>query len=127
MMYSHEYDRAYHPPMPVAEVQISSYEQPERVVTVQAIVDSGSDGTFLPERVLRELGAESVREVWVSGIQDIRYQARVYMVKLAIGSYEFFGTRVVGDVQGRAILGRNVLNQAIVNLNGLANVVEISQ
>ncbi len=126
-MYSHEYDRSYYPPMPVVEVQVSSFENPDRVVTMTAIVDSGSDGTFLPEKVLRELGAESVRKIWVSGIQEIRFRAQVYMVKVAIGPYEFFGTRAVGDVQGRAILGRNVLNQIIVNLNGLANTVEIAQ
>lgn len=126
-MYSHEYDRAYYPPMPVVEVTVSSFENPDKVITLTAIVDSGSDGTFLPKKVLQELGAESVRSAWVSGIQEIRYRAQVYMVKMTIGSYEFFGTRAVGDVQGRAILGRNVLNQIVVNLNGLANVVEITQ
>lgn len=126
-MYSHEYDRSYYPPMPVVEVQVSSFENPDRVVTMTAIVDSGSDGTFLPEKVLRELEAESVRKIWVSGIQEIRFRAQVHMVKVAIGPYEFFGTRAVGDVRGRAILGRNVLNQIIVNLNGLANTVEITQ
>lgn len=126
-MYSHDYDRAYYPPMPVVEVQVSSYENPDMLVTIDAIVDSGSDGTFLPAKLLRELGSESVRESWVSGIHGIRYRTLVYIVKLEIGPYEFFGTRAIGDVQGRAILGRNVLNQLVVNLNGLANIIEISQ
>jgi hypothetical protein len=35
--------------------------------------------------------------------------------------------QVVGDTEGEeAILGRDVLNQLIVTLNGLASVVEIS-
>lgn len=126
-MYSYEYDRAYHPPMPVVEIQISAIEKPGITITVEALVDSGSDGTFLPEKALKALGAMTVREGWVSGIQGIRYRAQIYMVKVDIGSYEFFGTRVIGDGQGRAILGRNVLNQLAVNLNGLANIVEISQ
>ena len=126
-MYSHEYDRTYHPPMPVVEIQVGSYENPGKLVAIEAIVDSGSDGTFLPEKLLHDLGAESVREAWVSGIHGIRHRGNVYMVKLMIGPYEFFGTRAVGDIQGRAILGRNILNQSIVNLNGLANSVEISQ
>ena len=126
-MYSYEYDRAYHPPMPVVEIQISAIEKPDTMITMEAVVDSGSDGTFLPEKVLRALGAMVVREGWVSGIQGIRYRAQIYMVKVDIGSYEFFGTRVIGDAQGRAILGRNVLNQLTINLNGLANIVEISQ
>lgn len=126
-MYSHEYDRTHHPPIPVVEIQVSSFESPGKLLTTEAIVDSGSDGTFLPEKLLHDLGAESVREAWVSGIHGIRHRGKVYVVKIVIGPYEFFGARVVGDIQGRAILGRNILNQSIVNLNGLANIVEISQ
>ncbi len=126
-MHSYEYNRTYQPPMPIVEIQISTFENPESIITLEAIVDSGSDGTFLPAHALKNLGATSVRQGWVSGIQGIRYQAEIYMVKLTIGSYEFFGTRVIGDKQGRTILGRNILNQLAVNLNGLANIVEISQ
>ena len=126
-MYSHEYDRTYHPPMPVVEIQVSSFENPGKLLSAEAIVDSGSDGTFLPEKLLHTLGAESVREAWVSGIHGIRHRGKVYVVKLIIGQYDFFGARVVGDIQGRAILGRDILNQSIVNLNGLANIVEMSQ
>lgn len=43
------------------------------------------------------------------------------------GSYEFFGVRVAGDKQGQTILGRNVLNETIVTLNGLANVVMVER
>jgi len=126
-VHSYEYNRTYQPPMPIVEIQISTFENPESIITLEAIVDSGSDGTFLPAHTLKNLGATSVRQGWVSGIQGIRYQAEIYMVKLTIGSYEFFGTRVIGDKQGRTILGRNILNQLAVNLNGLANIVEISQ
>jgi len=117
----------YYPPAPVVEIQINGIGNPATIVTLEALVDSGSDGTFIPESVLRDLGAESVREGWVSGIQGTRYRVQIYMVQLKIGIYELFGIRVIGDMQGRAILGRNVLNQLAVNLNGLANVVEISQ
>lgn len=126
-MHSYEYNRNYHPPMPIVAVEISTFENPETTITLEAIVDSGSDGTFLPEQTLKKLGAMSVRQGWVSGIQGVRYQAEIYMVKLAIGSYEFFGTRAIGDKQGRTILGRDILNQLDINLNGLANITEISQ
>lgn len=114
--------------MPVVQIQVSALEDlNNNQTTLEAIVDSGSDRTFLPERLLRHLGAESIREAWVSGIDGIRYPVEMYMVKVSIGPYEFFGTRVIGDKQGRAILGRDLLNQLIVTLNGLANSVEITQ
>lgn len=113
--------------MPVVEIQISALEKPDEQFTLEALIDSGSDGTFLPENVLRRLGSESVREAWVSGIGDIRYRAKMYITKVEIGPYEFWGARVVGDKQGRAILGRDILNQLVVTLNGLANTVDITQ
>lgn len=127
-MYSHEYNsRDYHPPMPVVEIRISALEEPDEQITMEALLDSGSDGTFLPEKLLRRLGAESVREAWVRGIGDVRYQASMYVARIEIGQYAFFGVRVIGDKQGRAILGRDVLNQLVVTLNGLANTLDITQ
>jgi hypothetical protein len=44
-----------------------------------------------------------------------------------IGSYSLFA-RVVGDeINSEIIIGRDILNQFIVTLNGLASIVEISQ
>lgn len=127
-MYSHEYNgNDYHPPMPVVALRVSALEEPDEQVTIEALLDSGADGTFLPERLLHRLGAESVREAWVSGIDDVRYPVNMYMAKIEIGPYSFWGARVVGDKQGRAIVGRDVLNQLVVTLNGLANTVDITQ
>ena len=57
--------------MPVVEIQVSSFESPGKLLTTDAIVDSGSDGTFLPEKLLLDLGVESVREAWISDICGI--------------------------------------------------------
>lgn len=125
--YSHEYDPTYHPAMPVVEIQVISLEDPTQTASLVAIVDSGADITFVPVQVLRRLSVESLRRVSVKGIDGLSYTVDMYLVKLIIGSYEFFGVRVVGDEQNQTILGRNVLNELVVTLNGLAHVVEVSQ
>lgn len=126
-MYSNEYDRKTYPPMPVVELVVTGIDVPNRSATLVAIVDSGADATFMPLRMLRRLGVKSVRKADISGISGIRYPVDQFLVKLTIGPYELYGIRVVGDAQNRAILGRDVLNQLIVTLNGLAHVVEITQ
>ena len=126
-MYQSEYDTSYDPAMPVVEIEISNLDEPSQSVKLLALVDSGADITFIPEKHLKAVKAESVRKGNVRGIWGNSQPADIYMIKMAIGPYEFFGVRVVGDKRGQTILGRNILNEVIVTLNGLANVVELSQ
>ena len=61
------------------------------------------------------------------GITGMGYQVGVYEVTLEIGGFFLPKLQVVGDKQNQQmILGRNVLNDLIVTLNGLAGVVEIA-
>lgn len=126
-MYSHDYDNSYHPAMPVVAIQVANLEKPNESVTLLALVDSGADATFIPAKHLRNLRIKSVRKARVRGIKGESYPVEMYMVKLTIGTCEFFGVRVIGDEQGEIILGRNVLNEAVLILNGLANIVQISR
>jgi hypothetical protein len=52
----------------------------------------------------------------------------IYEVSLRVGSYMVSKVYAVADKRNaEVILGRDVLNQFIVTLNGLASTVEISQ
>jgi hypothetical protein len=52
----------------------------------------------------------------------------MYTVDLAIGSFTFPDTEVIANIQtDEIVLGRDVLNQLIVTLNGLESVVEITR
>ncbi len=126
-MYSRDYDSSYYPSMPVVEIQVASLEKPDEPVTLLALVDSGADATFIPENYLQTMQAKSIRKARVRGIRGGSYPVDMYLVQITIGAYKFFGVRVIGDEQGQAILGRNVLNEAVVTLDGLANIVQISQ
>jgi len=129
-MYTHDYDSsyAYGPALPVIELSVRPVAATDGGISLRALVDSGADATILPLAVLQNAQVDQVgraRMRWGS------HQSRpydVYLATIAIGPYDINGVRVLADTaSNEAILGRDVLNQMIVTLNGLANVVEISQ
>ncbi len=50
------YDREFNPPMPVCRISLT-YAATGRSVDLPGIMDSGADGTIVPLRHLRTLGA----------------------------------------------------------------------
>ena len=125
--YSHGYDDTYDPSMPVIEVIVrdiitSAYGGP-----MTAIVDSGADGCLAPINVLQDLNLLPIRRARMRGVSGIGLSVEVFLVSLQIGPIILKGVRVIGDRHGNElIVGRNVLNQLIVTLDGLAGEVEIS-
>ena len=62
------------------------------------------------------------------GVSGVGLPVELFLVALEIGSITIKGVRVIGDRYNHEfIIGRNVLNQLIVTLNGLAGEVELSE
>ncbi|MCA9938200.1 MAG: retroviral-like aspartic protease family protein [Anaerolineales bacterium] len=129
MVLTYNYDTTYPgPPFPIVEVAVQAVGKTGETIALRALVDSGADATMIPLRELRRLAARQVDTRYAYGITGIRYPVDIYEVGLQIGPYRIPKVYAVADVQnGEMILGRDALNQFIVTLNGLANIVEISQ
>lgn len=126
MIYSFDYDMSYFPSIPVVEVEIRQTNDLPGV-SLRAIVDSGADGTIIPVRYLEQVHAYISDQGMMRGVTQERILVDLYWIWLHIGEHRPFQIEVVGDIDGdEVILGRDVLNQFIVTLNGLAAVVEIS-
>lgn len=120
-----EYNRAYFPAFPTIEFTISSISAGQQQ-SVQGLIDSGSDVTQIPLSVLRAIAARDVDDRWVQDVSGLRYPVTTYIVQLQIGSIILPGIEVVGRKgTDEVIVGRDVLNQFVVTLNGLAYVTEI--
>lgn len=130
MIYTHDYDAGYAfgPALPIVEVTILSIDGTHTSGELRTLIDSGADATIIPLKILSDVHADKVGRAQMRwGSHDSR-SYDVYLVMLKIGSFQIRGVRVLADkFSDEIILGRNVLNQMIVTLNGLANVVEISQ
>ncbi len=123
-------------PLPVAELKILSDDPLVEPQTVECVIDSGADATALPGLVLDGLGINAILCKKVHDYKDESEMRRGRLVRL-----KFFGREVRSKDQfgndcewvwvvelpdhARPILGRDVLNQFVVTLNGPELVCEI--
>lgn len=121
-----DYNLAENPAMPVAAIDVW-YASEATKVTLTAIVDSGADATFIPIRVLQQVHARKARRARLRTPVGTPIQVDLYVVSLGIGDLFRRHVQVIAYPRNQeTIIGRDVLNQLIVTLNGLAAVVEIS-
>jgi hypothetical protein len=125
-IYTADYGRQYDPPIPQVEITISRLRGRDGL-TLTAIVDSGADATIIPIAYLRRIRAQRGIQKWLRGMSADRRRVTMYSVFLQLGPFNFYLPVVGDDLYDEPIIGRDVLNHLIVTLNGLANMVEISQ
>jgi len=128
-MYSNAYDNeAYDPAAPVVEIGVSRLGGTESSVAVIALVDSGADASMLPINILQAVDARYTTTKQMRGVVGHPIVVEMYLATLYIGPYVFSGVEVIAAAEGaEAVLGRDVLNDMVVTLNGLANVIEMTQ
>lgn len=105
-------------------VSIPEKSTPDRWVT--ALIDSGADTTLIPLDILIGVGAEVVDTARLRGILGQSQVVKLHLVTLYLGSHVVRAVRAVAVGPGEeVILGRDVLNQLVITLNGLASVTEV--
>lgn len=116
----------YDPPAPVIEVVFSPPVEgaQRREVPAQALIDSGADGTCIPQRIADELGLQHVDETDVQGITGPRERAPVYAASVRIEGIGKFIVRA-SAVGGEVLLGRDIINRWRLLLDGPNKVFDI--
>ncbi|MBE2202471.1 MAG: aspartyl protease family protein [Anaerolinea sp.] len=126
-VYSHDYDGdVYDPAAPIVEIVVSHTSPGGLAETLSALVDSGADATMLPINILTRVGARFLETRQMRGVTGHRLVVDTYLVTIRLGPHTLHGIQSVAMREGiEAVVGRDVLNQLEVVLNGPANVVEI--
>ena len=119
------YNAQCDPPLPVCDIVLTVPATGLRA-TLTATIDTGADGTIVPIRFLRQIGARRAFEASLRSQWGERRVVFLYLVDLQTGGITLPGLYVVGDELGEeAILGRNALNRLRLLLDGPAALTRI--
>jgi len=112
--------------MPVVEVALAAPGCDFSMGPLSGIIDTGADITLVPTEYLRQLNAPVVASGYLRSPWGGRYGVRIYEISLRIGGYDLHGVEVASDPGGREVLlGRNVLNQLDLRLDGPNEAVTV--
>lgn len=129
LIHLHDYDASYNPSMPSVSASISRDDtniDEGRPTTF--IVDSGADITLIPVRILKDIGAKKRSKRQMIGVSGVAITVDMYVVVLKLGKSHPLHLEVIGAAgDTEPILGRDVLNQYAVLLNGPGQTVEVSE
>jgi predicted aspartyl protease len=116
---NHCYLDDFYPIMPALVLRLGYPDEGLAVGPITAIVDTGADGTLVPQSLLDKIGAPLVDSKRIRSHWGEWRQALVFAVDLGVDDLRLPTIEVVGDEVGNEIiLGRNVLNRLSLWLNG---------
>ncbi len=126
-VYSFDYNAVYDPPAPVIEITLRKSVPARTEVTLSALVDSGADATMIPITALQRIEARYVETRQMRGVVGSLYPVDLFLIAIQIGPYTFPKIHAIAAApDGEAIIGRDLLNQLVITLNGLASVTEVN-
>ncbi len=126
-IFTQEYNQQdFSPSMPVLNIGVSKPGANSPSAIVQAIVDTGADGTLLPRDILEHARAPYVDRVHLISITGERQPVDLYVTTLHLGEWRLHGVQAAALPAGAtAILGRDVLNQMRLHLDGPVNITDV--
>lgn len=123
---SYAYDASYPVAFPVLPVVVRQIDGDASTMPLSGLIDSGVDITIIPLGFLRAIGAEKIYSAQLRAHWGERRGVAVFLVDLEIENQLLPGIEVVGDERGQDILlGRNVLNKLILQLDGPSQQTDV--
>jgi len=121
------YNNSYRPPAPACQVTLLATRGKRAVGLLHAILDTGADGTLVPQRYLDEIGVRPVMETGLRSQWGERRVVYLHLVKLRIDDIELLDVFVVGDDRSdEIVVGRNMINRLQILLDGPTRVTQLS-
>lgn len=112
-----DYDTGFEPPAPVIAVRVSAPDSVDAIL-LPMLVDTGADCTIVPAAIVQALELPATDVVAVTGLGGAKLRATAHAALLNLGPAEVIAE--VMAVEDEPILGRDVLNQLLLQLDGPA-------
>jgi len=119
------YSTSLSPPGPVATVRVVHPATGAESDEFAGKLDTGADMSVLPEMLVRQLGVPPWGRVRAKGFDGSDSLHLVYYVRLVVEGFPLPAVRCMSAHRNDALLGRDVLNQFIVTLDGKHLAFEI--
>ena len=121
---AYQYNSRYEPPAPVISITVHRPGDSTKLVTTDALVDTGADITCLPSTLVTAIGGEPAGVRTLYGINRVFLgEVNSYFLEFEIASItKLIEVVAFGD---EPILGRNLLNEFVLELDGPTAKVSI--
>ena len=121
----YRYNQQQQPPAPFVYVTVHTPDNMRASEHCPALLDSGAALTVVPAEVADQLSLLKYSEVTLADWMDITVTASAYWVNLTVHELPIDGVKVVAAQVPYIILGRDVLNQFYLTLDGPNLVMEM--
>jgi len=116
----------YYPEIPVLEVCLGYPAEELSLGPFIAIVDTGADGTLIPQDLLDQIATPMVDTIRIRSHWGEWRRVMVFTVDMGFENLRLPAVDVIGDETGTdIILGRNVLNRLKLLLDGPGHYTQI--
>ena len=112
-----EYDRRERPPAPIVTLVVTNFESGKSVV-LRGKLDTGASISVLPVSALDTLELYPKGETAIIGYDGARAVREIFYAHLEIEGVHLTGVRLTTTPRDEMLLGRDVLNQFFIILDG---------
>jgi predicted aspartyl protease len=119
------YSRDFSPPAPTVPVVVRLPRGGESR-ELEGKIDSGADVCAIPEDVIAELDLPPVRIVRAAGFGGVLQDAILHHCAIELPGRRFDHVEALGTHRRYAIIGRNVLRELVVRLDGPGSMLSVT-
>jgi hypothetical protein len=105
---------------PEITIDIRSPETNNLINDIEALLDTGSPITLIPERLIERLGIANMvyEKIRIRGATNQVEERRAYLIHLKVASWNFYDFRVGTFKKPYALIGRDIINRYNITLDG---------
>ena len=120
------YNREVEPPAPFVEIVVHHPGNLEQSTRIQAKIDTGVDVSAIPASLIPKLQLPVASNLLIEGYDGVSVRVFSYSVLLEIADSRFENWEVISFPDDYVLLGRDILNNFYIHLNGPDLTFEVS-